>query len=159
MAVSVIESCIHHHLGEYRHWDRRYKMICKENKGKYTAKTKHPCDEKHKEWLDTSMTRAKDVVMLWNRFIQTRPFDNGRLNLFWRNEMAFTWDKLASWQKDGRTAFQHWDEAMTGALSRWEKASAGNPMADLPLRLRVRSEGEGSVLDILTRRGWMMCHC
>lgn len=151
VAASAMETCVHSHLGKYRYWDRRCQKIYQEKGAKGEAG--RCCDQKHKEWFKIDKERAEGVIEMWHRFIKTRPFDNGRLNSFWKNEVVLAWDKMDAWKGHHRPAFHHWDRVMGEALDRSQARGAGDPMADLPLRLRVRSESESSVLEVLNEEG------
>ena len=153
VAVSLIESCVHDHLDEDRHWDVRCVRIHRESKGTAAGNGKKLCDAKHKEWFKTSENTAKDVVAFWYEFVQARPFENGRLNSFWWNEVVGMRDKMASWQRDGYSAFGRWGKEMRAALERWDQVSKGSPVADLQLQLRVRSDGRNSTVGMVDDTG------
>lgn len=149
VAVRVVEKCVHDHLSACLHWDERCQMMYEEKKRAAPDDENGPCNEKHWEWFRTSEERAMEVVGLWKRFLATTPYEKGRLNPFWRNELARMWDRLSSWEQEETPALIRWDAEMRGALVKSERLSKGSPMAELPLRLVVRCEGEESVLEVV----------
>ena len=156
VAVKAIETCVHCHLDECRHWDMRCDRLYEEKRkgmvesGEGTPKKKgSPCTTKHKEWFKVGETRATEVVKLWHDFMQTRPFENGHLNCYWRKEVDLVWDNMKTWKREPRPALQRWEKVMRDAVNRHKAAGNGHPMADLGLRLRVWPGAVGSTVEII----------
>jgi hypothetical protein len=69
--ASKVESLIHLTL----YLERRTEIGCNGNKG---------CKTTHKEWFEVTLERAKHVLGIWKRWIETQPYDKkGNLKPIW----------------------------------------------------------------------------